>query len=217
MTDYLEELLDNTEALLEQVRRLERSGARPALEEAEGGISSSAFRSAQGAMEERGAVRKLKTGETLRTLEAQNESERDVPDTGTGGGGTEDRTLEPPERIPTPLEVEERTEEGSVLLEQLERLERAAAAEIGDSAADRSAVWGEDGSRRRTVFPASPAGARGEAIYPGVTGTAGNNWTLVAGFAGTDVQPSEELRWAEQADRVFRRDSRRYDGDFYLY
>ena len=27
----------------------------------------------------------------------------------------------------------------------------------------------------------------------------------------------EETRWAEQADRVFRRDSRRYDGGFYLY
>ena len=25
------------------------------------------------------------------------------------------------------------------------------------------------------------------------------------------------LRWAERADRVFRRDSRRYDGGFYLY
>lgn len=28
---------------------------------------------------------------------------------------------------------------------------------------------------------------------------------------------SEEMRWAEQADRAFRRDSRRYDGGFYLY
>ena len=28
---------------------------------------------------------------------------------------------------------------------------------------------------------------------------------------------SDELRWAEQADRAFRRDSRRYDVGFYLY
>lgn len=28
---------------------------------------------------------------------------------------------------------------------------------------------------------------------------------------------SGEMRWAEQADRAFRRDSRRYDGGFYLY
>lgn len=27
----------------------------------------------------------------------------------------------------------------------------------------------------------------------------------------------DDMRWAEQADRAFRRDSRRYDGGFYLY
>lgn len=32
------------------------------------------------------------------------------------------------------------------------------------------------------------------------------------------VPPAQgEMRWAEQADRAFRRDSRRYDGGFYLY
>ena len=31
------------------------------------------------------------------------------------------------------------------------------------------------------------------------------------------LQSSGELTWAEQADRAFRRDSRRYDGGFYLY
>ena len=36
MTDYLEELLNNTSALLEQVKRLERSWAGPVLEEAGG-------------------------------------------------------------------------------------------------------------------------------------------------------------------------------------
>lgn len=31
------------------------------------------------------------------------------------------------------------------------------------------------------------------------------------------VRAADELSWAEQADRIFRRDSRRYDGGFYLY
>lgn len=31
------------------------------------------------------------------------------------------------------------------------------------------------------------------------------------------LQSSGDLTWAEQADRAFRRDSRRYDGGFYLY
>lgn len=39
-----------------------------------------------------------------------------------------------------------------------------------------------------------------------------------AGETGASAVPmSEETRWAEQADRAFRRDSRRYDGGFYLY
>lgn len=31
------------------------------------------------------------------------------------------------------------------------------------------------------------------------------------------LAPGGEMLWAERADRVFRRDSRRYDGGFYLY
>ena len=33
----------------------------------------------------------------------------------------------------------------------------------------------------------------------------------------TALRYGMELDWAERADRVFRRDSRRYDGGFYLY
>ena len=39
-------------------------------------------------------------------------------------------------------------------------------------------------------------------------------------MAGETARPSggdEGSRWAEWADRAFRRDSRRYDGGFYLY
>lgn len=42
-------------------------------------------------------------------------------------------------------------------------------------------------------------------------------WTP-AEETGPDLpSASGEMRWAEQADRAFRRDSRRYDGGFYLY
>ena len=44
-------------------------------------------------------------------------------------------------------------------------------------------------------------------------------WTA-GGVAGETARPSggdEGSRWAEWADRAFRRDSRRYDGGFYLY
>lgn len=55
------------------------------------------------------------------------------------------------------------------------------------------------------------------------TGVAGRppwgTWTA-GGGAGETARPSggdEGSRWAEWADRAFRRDSRRYDGGFYLY
>lgn len=214
MTDYLEELLDNTAALLEQVRRLERSASGPGLERAGEGEPSPAFRAAEESAEETAINRWPEAGETLRAAE-RRETER-VSGAASGGGERESGAPEPPERVLTPLE-EERRPEGSVLLEQMERLERAAASEPGGGVPNRSAAWDEAGAGRRNGYSAGLTGALPGSVFPGVAGAAGEGWALGAGFAGTGVQPGEELRWAERADRAFRRDSRRYDGGFYLY
>lgn len=42
-------------------------------------------------------------------------------------------------------------------------------------------------------------------------------WTPAEETGPSAPSASGEMRWAEQADRAFRRDSRRYDGGFYLY
>ena len=121
---------------------------------------------------------------------------------------------EPPQRVQTPLEEREKE---LPLLEQIERLERALAApgvaEAGSGAGPRSAVWsGWDQSRQRV-----PHGTAGQERAPGYAAVLGEQeqWYGLdrlewSGTGGEQV-------WAEQADRVFRRDSRRYDGGFYLY
>ena len=209
--------MDNTAALLEQVRRLERSASGPVLERAGEEAPSPAFRAAEEPVEERALDRRAEAGETIRAAERKETDRQSVSGAASGGGEREDGAPEPPERVLTPLE-EERRPAGSVLLEQLERLERAAVSEAaGGGNSSWSDGWSEAGVGRRNGYSASLSGARPGSVFPGVTGAAGEGWTLGTGFAGTDVQPGEELRWAERADRAFRRDSRRYDGGFYLY
>jgi len=215
LTDYLEELLDNTEALLEQVRRLERgvSGQASGEETGEGEAPLPPERPGEEAPP---APKRLK--ENPRSApNSVLDSETDKEIASRAEAAEEQAALEPPERIPTPLEEEEKA--GSVLLEQLEQLDRAAvsASGMGDGTANRSAAWGEAGGRGQGGYYASPDGARWGSAYPGAAGTAGEGWPLGAGFGEPASQPAEELRWAERADRAFRRDSRRYDGDFYLY
>ena len=91
------------------------------------------------------------------------------------------------------------------LLEELERLERAANSIPGPGAALRqtggsdlrAGTWSRDG---RAPFP--------------VDETAPPIWT---GPGARASSPAGELDRAELVDRAFRRDSRRYDGGFYLY
>ena len=71
--------------------------------------------------------------------------------------------------------------------------------------------------------PREPGRGGGERAPWRGTGVAGRpprgTWTA-GGVAGETARPSggdEGSRWAEWADRAFRRDSRRYDGGFYLY
>ena len=83
--------------------------------------------------------------------------------------------------------------------------------------------------QERTRQPGKEAGGEGtrESWPLSLPGPA--DWTGVPDAAGapaveSGMGPGEtalrygmELDWAERADRVFRRDSRRYDGGFYLY
>jgi len=227
LTDYLEELLDNTEALLEQVRRLERGvfGTASGEETGEGEAplpperpNEEASLSPERPREEVPLAPARLKEKLWSALDTAPESERDKEAASRAEMMEKETALEPPGRILTPLE-EEKPEDSSALLEQLEQMERAAASASGmeDGTANRSAAWGETGGRGQGSYSVGPDGARRGSMYPGVTGTAGENRPLGAGFGEPVSQPAEELRWAERADRAFRRDSRRYDGDFYLY
>ena len=221
MTDYLEELLNNTSALLEQVKRLERSWAGPVLEEAGGTEGTFSSRcggetpetgSAAGAPEGAAAVRgsRAEPGSGLAAAPG-------------GGGGEKDGVLPPaaarnsegegPERVRAPLEEGEKG--SSPLLEQLERLERAAVSGAGDGVSARQAAWEK---RDRVERGGGSAGwAGGASTYPNGAELPGGRWELGRGLPGPDPVPADDTLWAERADRAFRRDSRRYDGGFYLY
>lgn len=91
----------------------------------------------------------------------------------------------------------------SALLSQMVRLERAAAVSVSDAA--RPGRGGGD------FAPFTGTAA----VLPDVTGETGGGWA--GGWGRPEPLSDRGLRWAEQADRAFRRDSRRYDGNFYLY
>lgn len=82
-----------------------------------------------------------------------------------------------------------------------------------------AAEWIADGTERAAVEAEQTFGRAAPAI-PAAEWIAGGETParIPAEEPGSSVPPSsEEMRWAEQADRAFRRDSRRYDGGFYLY
>ena len=141
-----------------------------------------------------------------------------------GGGGAEEEGGRPPaaekdgegegpERVCAPLEEGEKG--GSPLLEQLERLERAAASGAGERVPARQAAWENRGRMERGGGSAGRAG--GASPYPNGAEPSGERWALGRGLPGPGAVPADDTLWAERADRAFRRDSRRYDGGFYLY
>lgn len=87
------------------------------------------------------------------------------------------------------------------------------------------AGWGaEAGLSADTKMPAVgsvPAEAwagGGERTPPGWLPDGAVRFWTPAEETGTATPSAQgDMRWAEQADRAFRRDSRRYDGGFYLY
>lgn len=198
MTDYLERVeMGTTDALLEQTRRLEQAlsglGTWGEKEEEKRSFEASLLEHKKPSAEF--STFPVKTVE--KKTDGRAESEENTPETGEVKGKT------PQKNLP--------------LMEELIRLDRAAARAGGAIGTENRTLTsqgaGEPGRRR----PRSPGGSpgfrgRGNSALP-EPGETGANFT--AGFGS--LQAGGELSLAEQADRAFRRDSRRYDGGFYLY
>lgn len=78
--------------------------------------------------------------------------------------------------------------------------------DVGPVPPGRPAAAGVAGGER---MPGAPSGW--------ISGGEAQAWTPAEEIGPGLPSASGEMRWAEQADRAFRRDSRRYDGGFYLY
>ena len=255
MVDYLEESLERAEALLEQVRRLERrlSGRRPVKdgERLEERSPSGEEKDREPAAEKGksgGAVAEpgqAGPGPLLEDLEAPGHQllyEKrmlETPDQSSGQLEKQDvrkrnEVLDDPE-VPEGSGVPEPSSSGGhsgapALLEQMERLERAEAVSTGELALQRRAGSGAllGWERGQGSYPVSLPGP-GAAAFPAAPGQTGHGWAGEAGleitgspFAGAGREHPGALspgavRWAEQADKIFSRDSRRYDGGFYLF
>ena len=101
----------------------------------------------------------------------------------------------------------ERAKNRSPLSVQLEELDQA----VSTLAALTSA------GRESSTYPISLSTPQGTAADPTIPGVPGEIWSTPVMAAGSDLAFGGTQSWAEQADRMFRRDSRRYDGGFYLY
>ena len=204
LPDYLEELLDNAAALLEQVKLLERelSGLMPGAR----AMEAEEYAPAAGAETGRGETYS-KSSALMDVFEERQEVSR-IKNLVYEADRAENQVEEPvfPRREREEPEKLPQSGASSPLLEQLGRLERAASAPaLLQAGAVRTAGPG---------FDPLPAVRTGGGLGP--TGSAGEAWRGGGGLEGY-AAPEEELRWAERADRVFRRDSRRYDGGFYLF
>lgn len=215
MPDYLEELLGGAEDLLEQVKRLERglSGLTPERREAapeetapaSGETDDPEERRRRAVLSEAIWEGREAGGRRYDPASRQNPV-RTQEEPAPRRRSREEEIALPPER-PGAEEERFRMEGFSPLLTQLERLERAALPlPLGGAGA------GRETSPARDMGVPSRAGT----ALAGKAGAAEEGW----GGGGPDryaAPVEEELRWAERADRAFRRDSRRYDGGFYLY
>ena len=215
MTDYLELTWPGQEdALLEQARRLERAlsrliaGGQP---KPEGPGEESRSR----ARERPAGARTEGVGEAEAELLSPDGSRRRTP-------GPRLERMDPDAPGPGRAEGEGDPERESLPLEtQLTRLDRAVRWADGSI---RSG--GMEPGRSARPAPRRPGGGAGAGSASG-RALPGEGWEpdwgrAAAGEGGLPYGRGgpgawEETRWAEQADRVFRRDSRRYDGGFYLY
>lgn len=103
----------------------------------------------------------------------------------------------------------ERGESPSPLSAQLEELDRAVSALTTPVPESRETV--------RVSYPVSLPGPQNLLADSNLTGVHGGIWSGPDAAAGADFAYGGRQTLAEQADRMFRRDSRRYDGGFTLY
>lgn len=194
MTDYLEQPEEQENALLEQAKRLEQALAAWALRETETG--------AEAVLDQ---VENWETGGESPAWERKSLGEALLAAAGEGEVS--------PSR---PLTQGQKERAELPLMAQLRQLDRALdgpgeAAGTGTEehtlpSAKQAAAWGqaEPGTARRRFNQgySLPQSGRGDELHSAPR---------------EPLQSSGNLTWAEQADRAFRRDSRRYDGGFYLY
>ena len=187
MTDFLEEALENAGALLEQIRRLERGWAGPVSEGDVGGRASDSPAS----------VRETLWGEVhSRIPKNKRGDEWTAEDTGGGSSAV----------------YSERTE--------VDNLEIPSGVTRGTRPEDTVEFGKDEGGLnppRQSLAPLEERRERVPALLADLGLAPEENWTAGQTFEKPVRQAVDELRWAEWADRVFRRDSRRYDGGFYLY
>ena len=225
MTDYLElTWADQANALLEQARWLERILSRLAT-----GIPAEESGTAKLELAEREQV---SHGAVERTAALSSWAEFSARESEEGTFSLNGSRRRPPtsllERKETEASVEPTGPEGQsnrakgayALEEQLSRLDRAARLVDGPLRMGGRPGGGIHSASRRPVGRADLGGASGRGL-PG-EGLESDWGKAAVGEGGLPYGRSgpgawEETRWAEQADRVFRRDSRRYDGGFYLY
>ena len=127
--------------------------------------------------------------------------------------------------------LEEELERARALLEEVRRLERSvpgrAVAEKdaedpqrdgeAPEMAGASEMERDAGSGVRGGYPWALPGPERDGPLSGGAGGEGRDWNW-NGVPVRGAAPAvDETRWAEWADRAFQRDSRRYDGGFYLY
>lgn len=203
MTDYLELLEEGADALLEQARRLEQAliGKKQGGE----GVGEAGNSPARSSPEEETAI---PTGMLFAVMDAG--TDHDIPEW----------TMEPAGALSLPqTESEAVREEGKQrgealpLLEQLRRLEAARTAVPAAGGATENGT----GFIGRGVMRGAPPGEGGAAASGEMPWLPGGRESAAALIPGGRISSGGEAGWAEQADRVFRRDSRRYDGGFYLY
>lgn len=228
MTDYLEEHLGSAEALLERIRQLEQSasglsGEAVLKEDAE---KSDNFPQKTHDASEKSEIVSKEEQEVYNTASGVNQLKKSVDNLGVDleiRGKERDiavnhqaiaddngKSLEQAEAAAKVGETgartnAERAENRSPLSDQLEELDRAV------SALTTLVPEGQ------SSYPISLSAPQAPAADPTITGLPGEVWSVPATPAGVDFAYGGTQNWAEQADRMFRRDSRRYDGGFYLY
>lgn len=239
MTDYLEEHLGNAEALLERIRQLEQSasGLSPGTDPEENVHNIDNFDQKPQAIEAKTETVSEKTTEVYHMEKEVGLIDKivDEPEIGpeiheTGRDMAVNRRIKADDDSRDPGRTEEasqgeetqtsaeRAENRAPLSAQLEELDRAVSALTALSPEGRETAqnsWSADG--RAESYPVSLPGPQALTAGPNITGATGGDWIGPGTVARADSAYDGTQAWAEQADRMFRRDSRRYDGGFYLY